>query len=130
MELRAITGTPATGNPAITPKAHNLAASSTEAVCLVLPTTPGTDATVDSVYGGFIIDHGIEATTQPTAHPQVSGITGAMDLVLYDSAGMGDEVLPIVLRAGILEGIAIVSRDTAAMVLRFYAIIRYTEEIV
>lgn len=130
VELRAITGTPATGNPAITPKAHNLAATSTEAVCLVLPGTPGTDATVDSVYGGYIIDHGIEATTQPTAHPLGVGITSAYDLTLYDASGMGDEVLPITLRAGTLEGVAIVSRDTAAMVLRFYAIIRYTEEIV
>jgi len=130
VELRAITGTPATGNPAITPKAHRLDAAATEAVCLVLPTTGGTDATPNSPYGSFTIDHGIEATTPPTAHPQASGITGAMGLVLYDSSQEDDEVLPLILRTGTLEGVCINSRDTAAMVLRFWAIIKYTEEVV
>lgn len=129
-ELRAITGTPATGNPAITPKEHRIGAAATEAVCLVLPTTGGTDATPNSPYGSFIVDHGVESTTPPTAHPLVQGLTGGYPFVLYDASQEDDEVLPLVLRAGTLEGVAIVSRDTAAMVLRAWAIIKYTEEVV
>lgn len=128
LELRAITGTPATGNPAITPKAHHLGAAATEAVCLVLPTTAGTDATANSPYGSFTVDHGIEATTQPTAHPLPQGLTAGYAFTLYDASQEDDEVLPIVLRAGTLEGVAIVGRDTAATVLRFWAVIKHTEE--
>lgn len=130
LELRAITGTPATGNPAITPKAHRLDAAATEAVCLVLPTTGGTDATANSPYGSFTVDHGIEATTPPVAHPLPQGLTAGFPFVLYDASQEDDEMLPIILRAGTLEGVAINSRDTAAMVLRFWAIIKYTEETV
>src|SRR5206468_2544342 len=122
IELRAITGTPATGNPAITPKAHRLDAAATEAVCLVLPTTGGTDATANSPYGSFIIDHGLEVTTQATAHPLPQGLTAGYPFVLYDSSAEDDEVLPLILRAGTLEGVAINSRDTAAMLIRFWAI--------
>jgi hypothetical protein len=129
VELRAITGTPATGNPAITPKAHRLDAAATEAVCLVLPTTGGTDATPNSPYGSFTVDHGIEATTPPVAHPLVSGLTAGFPFTLYDASAEDDEMHPIILRVGTLEGVAINSRDTAAMVLRAWAIIKYTEEI-
>jgi hypothetical protein len=129
LELRAITGTPATGNPAITPKAHRLDAAATEAVCLVLPTTAGTDATANSPYGSFIVDHGIEATTPPVAHPLVSGLTAGFPFTLYDASAEDDEMHPIILRVGTLEGVAINSRDTSAMVLRAWAIIKYTEEI-
>jgi hypothetical protein len=124
-EIRYITGTPATGNPAITPQKHQQAAGATEAVVLVLPTTGGTDSTPNSPLASWIIDHGIEAATGPTTNP----MPVAPEIVLYDASAEDDEMLPITLRVGTLEGIAIVGRSTAAVVLRFFAIIKYTEEI-
>src|ERR1051326_6646098 len=43
IDLVRITTAPATGNPAITPTPMNAADVATEAVCLALPTTQGTE---------------------------------------------------------------------------------------
>lgn len=124
-ELRRITSAPATPAPAITPAAHNQAAAATECIAGAIPGTGGTDAAPNSPYGGVTLDFGI-TTTGSTANPVPLTTT----IVLWASMVEDDEVLPPIMRAGVLEGYAIVVRSVAAVTFRCTALMRWTEEIV
>jgi len=121
-DLRKITTAPATGNPAIPPSPMNGANPATEVTTLALPTTGGTAAATPS-YGLSEFDSGILAPA--TAVPGLN--VGLIEL--YD-ASVGDEnEQSLELRAGVLEGIAIIIRSTAAATVNAIPIVRYTEEL-
>jgi len=124
-ELRRITSAPATPAPAITPASHNQAAAATECIAGALPGTGGTDAAPNSPYGGITLDFGITATG-PTTNPVPAPTT----IVLWSSMAEDDEVLPPIMRPGVLEGYAIVVRSVAAVTFRYTALMRWTEETV
>lgn len=121
-DVRLITAAPATGNPAITPGPHNQANPATECTVLALPTTGGTMAATPSL-ALTEFDAGILAP--PTAPPGQN--VGRFDL--YTNERVSDESQAIELRPGVLEGVAIVVRSTAAATVNGIPIIRYTEEL-
>jgi len=121
-DVRKVTTAPATGNPAITPSPMNSANPATECSALALPTTAGTAAATPS-HGMMEFDSGILAP--PTVLP---GLNPGL-IELYD-ASVGDEnEQSLELRAGVLEGIAIIIRAVAATTINAIPIIRYTEEL-
>lgn len=122
-DLRLITAAPASGNPAITPAPHNQGNAATECTSLALPTTAGTMAATPSL-GLAEFDSGILAP--PTAPPGQN--LGRFDL--YSEQWAGEDVQPIELRAGVLEGVAVVVRAVGAGTVTGIPIIRYTEEAV
>lgn len=121
-DLVFITTAPATGNPAIAPSPHNRADPAAEAVALALPTTAATEGALLSS-----IEYNL-------------GITGAASTVnpppavdwrdLYNSDGIDGAAAAkaLVLRAGQLEGIAVVLDAGAAATVTAYVRIVFTEE--
>lgn len=123
-ELRRLSAAtaPATGNPAITPGAFDSSDGAAEAVCLAAPTTQGSYSAVDQ--GLSNMGTWNTATGAATAEPARAG----EEWVLFDARhGMG-VYKPITLRAGVAEGLAIVSRDNVAGTLNYTAFILFTEE--
>lgn len=121
-DIRRITTAPATGAPAITPKPHSYANAATEATALALPTTAGTVDVAAESYGLSEFDSGILAP--PTAPPAQN--LGRFDL--WPNATHGEEAQPLTIRAGVLEGIALIVRSTLAATVTGIPIIRYNEE--
>jgi hypothetical protein len=118
---------PATGNPAITPLAHDPADAAAEAACLALPTTAGSEAAADSPIG---------AASQMTLGAAVTGETtvplrggGPTRLILWDSlVGLTDLKDPI-MRPGVAEGYAVIGRAVGVNdVIKFTVGIVFTEE--
>lgn len=126
-ELRALSATtaPATGNPAITPRAHDPAdvAGGTDATCLALPTTAGSlvGADTGTVSETFTWNSAIAA-----AGGSPSGLAG-QDIVLYEYKD-GMEMKPLTMRAATAEGFAVNGRCTTAVALRFTLYFLFTEE--
>lgn len=123
IDVRRITTAPATGNPAITPKAHNFANPATEAVALALPGTAGTVDDNATSYSATQLNLGVIAGAT-----SVNSNDGMMELL--NQGDLGDSAQSIELRPGVLEGIAVILRDTAAATVRGYVRIVYTEEAV
>jgi hypothetical protein len=121
-DLLFITAAPATGNPAIAPSPHNRGDAAAEATALALPTTAGTE--------GALI-----ATVEYNL-----GVTGAASTInpppalvwhnLYDSDGIAGDgaAKALVLRAGQLEGIAVVLDCSAAATVKALVRVVFTEE--
>lgn len=124
-EVRALSATtaPATGNPAITSRAHDGADAAAEATCLALPTTAGSLVGADTGTLGLPVEWLSGAGAGPT-NPSA---TAGQEIVLYESFA-SHEGKPLVMRAGVAEGFAINGRCTAAVALRYTILIRFTEE--
>jgi hypothetical protein len=123
IELREINTAPATGNPAITPKPRRAGGGAAEAVALYLPTTAGTEVSVNSPVKSIIIDEGIMAgasTANPLPNEQIT---------LYNSALEDDEMLPPTLPVGVLSGWAVMIRTVATPSIRLTCEMGFTEEI-
>jgi hypothetical protein len=121
-DLVFITAAPATGNPAITPSPHNRGDAAAEATALALPTTAGTEGPLIAT---------VEYNLGVTAAASTVNPPPAVDWrTLYDSDGIAgdDAAKAIVLRAGQLEGIAVVLDANAASTVTAYVRIVFTEE--
>jgi hypothetical protein len=121
-DLVFITAAPATGNPAITSTPLNRGDAAAEATALALPTTAGTEgALVNSIEFNLGVT-GAASTANPP--PAVEWID------LYDSDGIAgdDAAKALVLRAGQLEGVAIVLDCNAASTVKGFVRIVFTEE--
>ena len=119
--LRWITSAPATGNPAITPIPARRDNAATEAVTLALPGTAGTYENTAQDIGHQEFDVGIGAATTAVHLPPYP-------IVLYNEGDNQQDEQPLILRPGVLEGVAVVVRSTVANTLNAAAFIRYTEE--
>lgn len=115
------TTAPVTGNPAITPGKFDTSDGAAEATCLCLPTTQGSLLAADQpVSPRFIWNALISgATAEPSRL--------SSDLVLYDARQTNEEK-PITIRAGVAEGIAIITRDSVVGANTVTAYIEFTEE--
>lgn len=121
-DLLFITTAPATGNPAIAPSPHNRIDPSAEAIALALPTTAATEsALINSIEYNLGIT-GAASTANPP--PPIDWRD------LYNSDGVdGDAAAKApLLRAGQLEGIAVVLDAGAAATVTAYVRIVFTEE--
>jgi hypothetical protein len=121
-DLLFITSAPASGNPTITPTPLNRGDAAAEAAALALPTTAGTEgALINSIEYNLGVT-GAASTANPP--PAVEWID------LYDSDGIAgdDAAKALVLRAGQLEGIAVVLDCNAASTVKGFVRIVFTEE--
>jgi len=114
--------TPATGNPAITPKPLDPADVAVEATCLALPTTGGTEDT-GSIHANVEWNMGITGAA-PTTNPPPSLVY----VPLYDDP-VGWEGKPPTMRAGVAEGWAVTFDASAAATVIAYVTMRFTEEL-
>jgi hypothetical protein len=120
IDLVRITTAPATGNPAITPGVLDSSDVAAEATCLALPTTAATEAALIGSQYVSLGATGAAATTNPPPIGQW------MDL--YQPAPDDDEMKQPTIRAGVLEGWAIVLDHTATSPVSMGAWIEFTEE--
>jgi hypothetical protein len=121
-DLVFITSAPATGNPAITPTPLNRGDAAADATALALPTTGGTEgALVNSIEYNLGVTGAVSVLNPP---PAVEWID------LYDSDGIAgdDAAKALVLRAGQLEGVAVVLDCNAASTVKGFVRIVFTEE--
>ncbi len=122
MKLTAAT-TPATGNPAITPRPHNTGAGAAEATCLALPTTAGTEET-GSVAGSVQVE---TAAVTPAVGSTAPPVVTTQWLSLYrNDADPNSQQL--IMRAATAEGWAVVFDSNAAATVTGEVIIRFMEE--
>lgn len=120
VDLVRITAAPATGNPAITPTPADTGDAVAEATCLALPTTAGTEG---ALFSSLPVSIGITGAAPTTSPPPVTPSIDLLAASTYD-----DEAKPPTIRAGVLEGWAIVlDANTAARVIA-HAEIEFTEE--
>jgi hypothetical protein len=126
IELRelSVTTPPATGNPAITPRAHRIGTGAAEATCLYLPTTQGSEAAVNSPLGHVPFDTGISGVVS-TVNP----VPILTPVVLWDANADDDEVMNATAPVGVYGGWAVMIRTVGAPVLRATVFMRFTEEI-
>ena len=126
LELRELSSTtaPATGNPAITPRAHRIGTGAAEAIALYLPTTQGSEAAANSPLGHSVIDTGIEA-----AGSTVNPFPQIVPIVLYDASAEDDEVLPPTAPVGVYGGWAVMLRTVGTPAVRLTVVYKFTEEI-
>jgi hypothetical protein len=124
VELRRLSATtaPATGNPAITPLAHNTSSSAAEATCLALPTTAGSEAAANAGWGNMEIALGITG-----AASTVNPIPTEIPVILYEDDGL-TEVEPLIMRSGVAEGYAIMVDASAAATITATCQIIFSEE--
>lgn len=126
IELREISATtaPATGNPAITPRALNSADAAAEATCLALPTTAGSEAAVNSPIASQELHLGA-ASTGATATPLASPTA----IVLWDSSQVDNDVKNPTMKAATAIGYGVWIRATGVSdVVRAVVEITFTEE--
>lgn len=125
LELRELSSAtpPATGNPAITPRAHRIGTGAAEATCLYLPSTQGSEAAANSPLGHFSGDWAVWAA--PAAQTQ----NGDFVFVLYDASQEDDEVLPPTAPVGVYGGWAVMLRTVGIPAVRMTVIWKFTEEI-
>lgn len=126
IELRelSVTTLPATGNPAITPRAHRIGTGAAEATCLYLPTTQGSEAAVNSPLGHVPFDTGISGTTS-VANP----VPILVPVVLFDGNTEDDEMIAPTAPVGVYGGWAVMVRTVGAPVLRVTVVWKFREEI-
>jgi hypothetical protein len=112
---------PATGNPAITPIAHDSSSAAAEAACLALPTTAGSDAAANSPFVSKNLNllAAATATNQPFA--------GDVEMTLFDELHQGTDAQTLIMRAGVAEGYAVILRSTAAVTLTGTVRVVFTE---
>jgi len=122
-ELIRITTAPATGNPAITPTPSSAGDGAAESICLSLPTTPATEA---GLFGICEWNLGNTAGVS-TTNPPPSLIF--QDLIHPGSASEKDSAAQFpTMRAGVLEGWAVTLDVSAAVTVKGFIIITFTEE--
>lgn len=113
--------TPATGNPAITPRPFDPAAAAAEVTVLALPTTGGTES---GAWLGFEQWNsgitGAAPTTNPP--PPLNFIT------IFSEEANTNEGQPLLIRAGVAEGYSVTFDCNAASTVKGYVIIKFTEE--
>lgn len=122
-DLVRITTAPATGNPAITPAPTDPGDAAAETTCLALPTTAGTEGALHSTQEYNLGITGAASTVAPppglnwyTLWPQTQGASEA-----------SESKFPTI-RAGTLEGFAVVCDSNAASTVKGYVVIEFTEE--
>ncbi len=121
VSLARITSAPATGNPAITPAVADSADAAAEATCLAMPTTGGTEG---AIYGGEIFYPMGVTGAVPTTNPPPASVQ--YDL-LASIAADDERKLPTI-RAGVLEGWAVVGVADGASTINMQVSIEFTEE--
>lgn len=121
-DLVFITTAPATGNPAVTPASLNRGDAAAEAVALALPTTAATEAALIATVEYNLGITGAASTVNPP--PAVDW----RDLYNSDGIDGDDAAKALALRAGQLEGIAVVLDASAAATVTAYVRIVFTEE--
>ncbi len=124
LDLIRITAAPATGNPVITPNPVDPGDGAAEATCLALPTTQATEAGPPVGFNEWNL--GITGAASTVNPPP--GLTW-VDLIAPGVASQEDgaERFPTI-RPGVLEGFAVTADVSAALTLKGYVIIRFTEE--
>jgi hypothetical protein len=114
------TTAPATGNPAITPTAHNTGSAAAEVTCLALPTTPGSTGSA-----GVGIVNAAEFNLGIVGAQTVPPVNNV--IVLYDDS-QGANVEPCFIRAGIAEGYAVSIASSATSTINATVRVLFTEE--
>lgn len=122
-EVRRLSATtaPATGNPAITPLAHDPGDATAEGTTLALPTTAGSQFSADST-----VKHVEWNSAAASAVANPSGLSGE-EIVLFE-ADDAKNIKPLVMRASNAEGYAVVGRCTTAVALRYVLYVEFTEQ--
>jgi hypothetical protein len=124
IELVRITTAPATGNPVVTPTQSNSGDSAAEATCLALPTTQATEAGAPFGFQEWNLGNtGGVSTVNPPPPLQFQ------DLINPGSASEKDleSSLPT-MRAGVLEGWAVTVDVSAAVTIKGFVILTFTEQ--
>lgn len=123
-EVRRLSGAtaPATGNPAITPVQYDSSDGAAEATCLALPGTQGTETGVNLP----LTPHLEFNSGAVTAETNPGGLN-AREMILFD-ARMNGELKPLLIRAGVAEGLALIGRGTTTAAIKWTALIEFTEE--
>lgn len=119
VDLARISTAPATGNPTVTATALDPGDSASEAVCLALPTTAGTEG---ALYASEEWNLGITGAASTAAPPPPLTY---QTLYSYTEEG---ELKPATARAGTLEGFAVIADASAATTLKGFVIVTFTEE--
>lgn len=122
-DLVRITTAPATGNPAITPGKHSSLDSAAEATAFTLPTTAATEADLFASIEWNLGITGAASTVNPP--PPLTYQELYSDT---NDLGPGGECRPILIRPGVLEGVAVTLDCNAAATVKGFVIIRFTEE--
>jgi hypothetical protein len=120
IDLVRITAAPATGNPAITPAVAEGSDSAAEATCLALPTTAGTEGATYATTEWWLPQTLVQAGANP-AQP-----IGRHDLLAIDPRDHDLKVPTI--RAGVLEGYAVIVDTQQATSIAGQIVIEFTEE--
>lgn len=122
VDLVRITTAPATGNPVITPALADNSDSAAEVTCLALPTTAGTEAAApySQQYWNLGITGGAASTQPVPVNPWID--------LLAATPGADDESKLPTIRAGVLEGWAVVFDVNQAMTITGYIMTEFTEE--
>lgn len=130
IELRELSSAtaPATGNPAITPRARRIGTGAAEATCLYLPTIQGSEAAINSPLAHIPLDYGIMGGVS-TVNPLAGTDQGPGALVLFDASREDDEVFQPVAPVGVYGGWAVMLRTVGAPVVRLTCLMVFTEEI-
>lgn len=121
-DLVRITSAPATGNPAITPTPALQGDPAAEVTVLALPTTAGTEGTV---VNSVEFNQGITGAA-PTVNPP--NALNWYELFSEDEQNPVGEQRGLSLRAGVLEGYAIVCDASAAGTVKCLARFVFTEQ--
>lgn len=123
-EVRRLSATtaPATGNPAITPIAHNSASAAAEATCLALPTTAGSESGANQGWGTQEIPMGITGSAGVLNPPGLQ-----VPIVLWNDTGLTEEE-SLIMRSGVAEGFAVMVDASAAATLKGTIVVTFTEE--
>jgi hypothetical protein len=119
-EMRKLSTLPVTGNPAIVPAPYLLVANS-ESVCLCLPTTPGTE--INSPYGQQEWNLGVTGAASVANPPPGLQWTNLLQSMPRQPNW---ESAPII-RGGIDEGYAITIDVNAAVTVKAYVTIVFSE---
>lgn len=120
LDLVRITAAPATGNPAITPAIAENSDAAAEATCLALPTTAGTEGALYSTQETWLGVTGAAPTTNPAP------ITNTVDLIAADVRDQEQKAPTI--RAGVLEGWAVIADVAGGSTIGLWIIMEFTEE--
>jgi len=121
VSLARITTAPTTGNPAITPAVADSVDAAAEATCLAVPTTGATEG---ALWGGEIfypmgITGGVPTTNPPPA---------SIPYDLLSNVPADDERKLPTIRAGVLEGWAVVGVADGSSTVNMMVSIEFTEE--
>lgn len=121
IDLVRITTAPATANPAITPSRADSSDATAEATLMGLPTTAGTEEA--QVYSSLLMTLGVTGAGSTVSPPPA-----APWLDLLDGSAFDDEAKLPTIRAGVLEGWAVVIDADAATTITANVRVEFTEE--